>query len=405
MGVAMSTIDFCAEAEKIREAERQQYAGSAKQEPENLSFPAHVMRGAAGDFARLYGKYTEAPMPFLYFSYLACLGTIVLVTAKTELSPQTRLYLLLLGQSADDRKSTSINKAVDLFSETLPEKFNYCLGVGSAEGLQRHFETLQSKRLLLCYDEFKHFVSKSKIETSVLLPCVNTLFESNNYETHTKSHDIILRDARLSLLAASTVQTYESTWSNAFTDIGFNNRLFIVVATASRKHSIPEQIPYRDKLEIKESLLDVVSHSNSIGELAISQEAKEIYHNWYMNLERSIHAKRLDTYALRFMCLLAANELKHEIDAETVRQAISLCDWQLQIRKIHDPIDADNTTAKMEEKIRRVLASKPLDERDLKRLVSYHRVGVWFYETAKNNLQRAGEIFWDKKLKQWVLKK
>ena len=52
-----------------------------------------------------------------------------------------------------------------------------------------------------------------------------------------------------------------------------------------------------------------------------------LYHHWYMNLDRSIHAKRLDTYALRFMMLLAVNEMKSTIDESIVDKSIKLMDW------------------------------------------------------------------------------
>jgi hypothetical protein len=76
-------------------------------------------------------------------------------------------------------------------------------------------------------------------------------------------------------------------------------------------------------------------------ELGLSQAGREIYHNWYLNVESSIHAKRLDVYALRLMALLAVNNLKGEVDEETIRKAIALCDWQLEVRKLCDPIDAE----------------------------------------------------------------
>ena len=44
-----------------------------------------------------------------------------------------------------------------------------------------------------------------------------------------------------------------------------------------------------------------------IPELEITPEALALYESWYMNLEQSIHTKRLDTYAMRFMILLAVN--------------------------------------------------------------------------------------------------
>ena len=74
---------------------------------------------------------------------------------------------------------------------------------------------------------------------------------------------------------------------------------------------------------------------------------------------------------------------------------MSLCDWQLLVRSLYDPIDADNGIAKMEEKIRRQLAMGPKTERQLKQNTNAHRSGIWFFETARKNLERAKEIVWD----------
>ena len=104
---------------------------------------------------------------------------------------------------------------------------------------------------------------------------------------------------------------------------------------------------------------------------------------------------------MRLMVLLAVNDLKAVVDIETVRQAIALCDWQLEARKIHDPIDADNNIAKMEEKIRRVLSKRPRTDRELKQYTHASQAGLWFYETAKKNLQRSQELRWDKKKRVW----
>jgi hypothetical protein len=138
-------------------------------------------------------------------------------------------------------------------------------------------------------------------------------------------------------------------------------------------------------------------------ELEITESAKAIFHEWYMSMERSVHAKRLDTYAMRLMTLLAANDLKNEVDEETVRNVIKLCNWQFEVRKIHDPIDADNSIAKMEEKIRRQLKRRALKDAQLKQSVNANRAGLWFYEAAMKNLIKAGEIGRNNKKKRWFL--
>ena len=365
-----------------------------------------ILSGVAGDFAQLYSSYLEAPLHFFYMAFLTCLGIVVAdrLTLASEVAPQPRLYVVLLGESADDRKSTALVKTSEFFREAVKGGFHICYGVGSAEGLQKRME--ESNNLLLCFDEFKQFVGKCKIDSSVLLPCVNTLFESNRYESRTKTTDIKLEVAYLSLLAASTIQTYENTWSSQFTDIGFNNRLFLVPGRGQRRFSIPAKVPDNEKYLLKQRLGEILRHVGEDGlELDITPEALQLYHQWYMGLEMSIHAKRLDTYAMRLMPLLVVNELKGEVDVEIVKKAIALCDWQLDVRRLHDPIDADNEIAKMEERIRRVLRSKGhLKDWQLRRAVNADKKGLWVYSTAKKNLEKARELAFNNKDKRYFLK-
>ncbi|MBI5603124.1 MAG: hypothetical protein HY879_07195 [Deltaproteobacteria bacterium] len=390
-----------------------EYDEPPKPEPEplptpsrGLEFPSEIMGGVAGSFARIYSSFLEVPEHFFFMSFLTCLGTILSerIRLNTELDTQPRFYTLLLGESADDRKSTAITKAVSFFKDVLPD-FPVCFGVGSAEGLQKRMgegdNPSGAKKLLLCFDEFKSFVSKCKIESSVLLPCINTLFESNRYESQTKKTDIRLENAHLSILAASTIQTYEQTWDSSFTDIGFNNRLFLVPGSGQKKFSIPERIPEGEKSRMKNGLNDVLRQVEDGPELCLTQEAKALYHTWYMDLDRSIHSKRLDTYAVRFMSIFAVNEGKKAIDEGVIQNVIALMDWQLKVRRLYDPIDADNVMAKLEEKIRRTLSTGPRNDRKLKQAVHAHRAGLGFYDMAKKNLERAKEIFFDIKNKEW----
>jgi hypothetical protein len=370
-----------------------------KHDQDPLAFP-DIIAGAAGDFSDIYCTVLEVPPHFMYISYLTCLGSVLgpRVTLNSELRPSPRTYVILLGESADDRKSTALSKTTAFFRDTLTD-FGICWGIGSAEGLQRLMEKNES--LLLCFDEFKQFISKCRIDGSVLLPCVNTLFEATRYENVTSKSEIRLERAFLSLLGASTIQTYERCWDASFTDIGFNNRLFIVPGGGEKRFSFPQRVSFNDLAWLKKRLGDVLGHYAGEVDLDITDEGREIYHNWYMNLERSIHAKRLDTYALRFMILLAVNELKDEIDAATVSKVCKLMDWQLQVRKLHDPIDADGQTAKMEERIRRILKLESLSEHDLKKKLHTERTGIWVYTMAMRNLQQAREIRWNKVSKTW----
>lgn len=392
----------------VADEERRKFAPGT--EPANgapLAFPGHIMTGAAGYFSGVLADCMEPPRHFFFMAYMTCLGAILSnkITLKTELRPQARLYLVILGESADDRKSTAVSKTVDFFLSAFTD-FRVCFGVGSAEGLQRRFEKDNPKgsSVLLVYDELKAFVGKARVDGSVLLPCVCTLFESNRYESHTKDREIILSGACLSILAASTIETYERCWDSAFQDIGMTNRLFIVPGQGKRQHAIPGQVPGHEWDLMKNDLGKILRAASMTPELDITPGARALYESWYLNLEQSIHTKRLDTYALRFLILLAVNAGKSEVDEPVVQDAIDLMNWQLQARRMHDPIDADSAVAKIEEKIRRVLTTGPRSDYELKRAVHYSRIGTWVYNNAVRNLTKSDEIHFDKTAKAWGLK-
>ncbi len=357
----------------------------------NLEFPSHIISGAAGTFASVYSDVLESPIQFFYIAYLTCLGSAIStkVSISNELYTQPRLFTLILGESADDRKSTAINKTLDLFDGMI----NPCMGVGSAEGLQKVLESKQSA--ILCLDEFKAFVGKATIQSSVLLPCVNTLFESNRYSNVTQKTDIDIKDAHLSMLAASTVDTYERTWCPEFTDIGFNNRLFIVPGTADRKHFAPPKIDQEVRNEIKSELYSIIGRCNDGLSIEMTDDAKDVMQGWYRLGERSEYTKRIEGYATRLMILLAINDGLHVITENIARRVVELVNWQIIVRRRFDPIDADNEMAKMEMRIRRIVGSlngNTIQEGTLKKKCHYERSGVYIFNSALRNLEANCEI-------------
>lgn len=372
-------------------------------------WPEGVMAGVAGMFARIYATYLETPAPFLFINYLTLLGHLVSdrITLTSEIAPQPRLYAVNLGESADDRKSTSINKTVNFFWDAINrEDINLIWGVGSAEGLAKAFS--KHHRGILVLDELKALVQKMRIDASVLLPCINTLFELNLYHSLTKKHDIKIDNAELCLLAASTLETYRNMFTSQFLDIGFLNRLFIVIGGSERRFAVPQVIPEQEKEALRRDLREVLKFVGSISQagrypLPLTSEARDIFESWYFSLEHSTFAKRLDTYGHRFMILLAVNETQTIITPEIAERTVALLNYQLAARKFADPIDADNAIARLEERIRRLLGPDPIHKRDLERRGSKNRVGIWAWNTAINNLLRSREVIFDWKSKTYSL--
>ena len=358
----------------------------AKTEKPAIKFPHHVIGGAAVLFTDEMTAVMESPIEFFFFAYLTCLGNALSgkIWIDSELNDDPRMYTLLLGESARTRKSTAINKTVGLFESALTD-YNVCRGIGSAEGLQE--ELKEYPNTLLVLDEFKAFVGKTKIQSSVLLPCVATLFHENRYKNRTKKNKLDIQNAHLSMLAASTPETFENTWDGSFSDIGFDNRLFIVPGKSTRKIAIPPRLPDATYQELRNDLGEVITQADKIGTYPIEADAMKLYNDWYQNRETSYLSRRLATYARRLMPLLPANDLRETIEADIIQNAIDIVEWQLQMRRLHNPIDAEGKVAFMEQKITRILERGAINVRALRQRASADRFGLWAFKSALNNLK------------------
>lgn len=372
---------------------------------EPLRVPDVAMIGLAREFADLYGKYLETPRSFLFFSFLTYFGLIVSrkITLASALAPEPRLYTVLLGESADTRKSTALRMADDFF-RTLGTTYEprVLYGVGSAEGVAAELKDCPT--LLLHFDELKAFVDKAKAETSVALPMISTLFERGDYDNRTKKERLSVRGAALSLLAACTVDTYGSMFDQRFFAIGFLNRLWLVVDRASASIPIPKALPLVEVEALRERtrrVLDTIDArytTNGLQAVAypLTPEAEAMFSKWYAARTGSIFERRLDTYGHRLMLLLAASSERQVIDHVVCAAVIALLRYQLDARREADPVDAENTIATLEEKIRRLLVRGPLKIRELQRRVHYDRVGIWAWRTALDNLVMAEDVTVDR---------
>jgi hypothetical protein len=77
----------------------------------------NAMVGIGREFAELYAQYLEPPAAFFYFTFLTYFGALVAkkITLASELRPEPRLYVVLLGESATTRKSTALHKVDEFF--------------------------------------------------------------------------------------------------------------------------------------------------------------------------------------------------------------------------------------------------------------------------------------------------
>ena len=363
-----------------------------------------IYAGAAGVFAEEFSKIIEVPREFLFWAFLSCLGSYVAdkATLKSALKISPRLYVLLIGESADVRKSTAIKLAVEFFKNCL-DAFCVSYGVGSAEGLAALLK--DKKTLEFIVDEFAQFVAKCNSQNSALLPCVTSLFENVNYENRTKNENIELHDVYLSLLAASTIDTFQKVWTPNFTAIGFDNRLLLITGKVDKEVPIPGVLGLESEIKIRRALVEALDKVTDGKTYTLTDEAQGAFDCWYSELRKrnSIVKKRIDTIALRLLVLFAVNEGAEIIDVDIVQRVIAFLDWQVKVREELAPIDAVNLVAELEERIRRSLKKRgSLRERELQLAVHAYRSGLHFYKAAVSNLVDNREIIKHKGALTWA---
>jgi len=333
---------------------------SPKPSSTSLAFPAHAIVGSIGDLARLYARGTEVPEEFYFATGLTLLGSACAteLTLNTGHEVEPRLYTVLLGSSYEAKKSTAMKRMTRFFDEMwcgagAPK---VCWGLGSAEGLAR--ELSRNSSMVLAYDELSSFVDKSRVQSSVLLPMVTSLYEGQNWDNATKDRNasFSIRGAHLSLVGCCTTDTYSRMWTQEAIAIGFPNRLWVVGADRKRKVAWPEA-PAEHELAAIRARISAQANKKCL-KFDISMTAKTRWTDWYEALPPSEHARRLDTIGFRLMPLIALTTGKDLVDLPTVETVIAILDYELEIRRLTDPIDADNAIAKLEEKIRRVLGPR-----------------------------------------------
>ncbi len=369
-----------------------------------IAVPDAGMIGLGRDFADLYSSHMEAPRGYFYFAWLTLLGFLVAkyIRLDSSLDTEPRLYTILLGETASSRKSTVIEKTTSFFQkftranvvdwELVKPTYHMITGVGSAEGLARQFK--ETPNILLTYDELRTLLSKSRAEASVLLETVSTLFERGVVNQVTSTKSIEINNASLSILGASTKDTYEKLFSTTALSLGILNRLWIVMDEVTSSFPVPARIPEGRLSKLQEKTEAIINRAREGVEFKINPAARKLYDAWYFERHKrdSLFEKRLDTYAIRLMSLLAISSSAAEIDTTIMRAVLELIQYELDVRLVTDPIDAVTLYAQMEEKIRRTLTMGPLSRRDLYRKTNASRTGTYIFDTSLKNLRGTGEI-------------
>jgi hypothetical protein len=363
----------------------------------DIEFPEHSIVGAAKDYVDLCASVRETPRPFLWAAYATYLGSMVSPYTKIKDIPtsEPRLFTAVLGKSSWARKSSGNNLTESFFHDVgacfggtggLPSPQRTIDGFGSSEGLLKNLKGATPTVLLL--DELDVLAKKTTADGSVGISALNTLFEKHKFEYNLSRGNCKAEGVHLSLLAASTIDSFLSTWSGEHSDAGFFSRLFILSAESQRTHPFPQEPPEEKWEAMKIQTVEIVqaAREGKFSELDWAEGAKQNWVRFYRSCGEGSEWNRLDTYGLRLISLQCALKSESEISKATVDEVVCILKYEADMRREFKPVVSETVEGKVQQRIVSALAAGPLTHRELYRKVHAERFGTRVFKAAMEGL-------------------
>jgi hypothetical protein len=359
-------------------------------------FPKDIIQGVARKFVDLYSPIRETPEAFLWLSFSTYFGNAISPYVRLDsVSSDPRFFGVTIGKSGRTRKSAGNNAARDLFKKVGALNQQIIEGFGSAEGLLAKLGAAESPKPTVLYvDEMNILASKTDIAGTVGIAALHKLFEDHDYDHPLAKDSYTVRNAYLSLVGASTLDDFTTTWTSKHKDTGFFSRLFLVAGDTDRL--IPRPLdPAPAKLtqlvkEVKDLVSSVIRTPRV---LEMDPEAELIWAKFYETFGDGPEWNRIDTYGFRFMVVQAILRNETSVTKANVQQVIELLQYEVAVREAVSPVIAENPVAQMEELIRRHLPEgMAITKRELQRRTNYTRLGIEVFDRAVANMTRNEEI-------------
>ncbi len=361
-------------------------------------------RGLAGRYRDVVSPCTEAPEVFHLGSFLAAVGCLIGRKAWVY-SPQKvypNFYCLLVGKTANARKTTAYQFALDLFEETqnlLEDRHSKRLnGLASVEGLalaMQHPQPPDPYRILCVEDEFRSLVTKSgQRAVANLIPKVTELFNCPRaFEVNTRTNPIHIQNPFLCMLAASTRAWFEQSLTQRDVSGGFLNRWLLFEGASEKLLPTPppvEQGPWEDVVvEVADAI-----HSNS-GFFRFTSKADRFYSDFYAAARRDFDSEatsRTDLHARKLGLLYAilANREDNLIHLEDIESGVEVAKYCARVAEpIAACLEVSHQRGHEERLISLIRSRSGVEKRDLYRAL---HVSVFEFNRILDPLVKDGII-------------
>lgn len=286
-------------------------------------------------------KDAESPTSFWRWAGYACIGAILRDNIWYDNGihkTYPNIYVVLLADSAESRKSVPLNKVFELLISVRNTKI--IQGRASIQSVIEDLAMVEMDKAtghpikggscILIAGELSAFF----VDDPQSIRILTDLYDyKKEYSVSLKSGKSRVSNVCLSMLAASNETLLREVYNNKAIYGGLLGRTFFIKPDEFRKgNSLLKVDP--SKYDISELSKKLVEIKKLHGSMTITEDAYKMYDSWYLNLRESYRVKkdktgilgRIHTGVLKIMMIIAAAEhYDLQIRLCCVEQAISEC--------------------------------------------------------------------------------
>jgi len=341
---------------KVENAYKRYPAGGGTQEPvivieipqedmepaetTSVAFPEAAWSGIFGQWRDIVAPCTEAPLEFLYASFLVALG-MMLGRNVWRSSPRPiypNFYVLLLGQTGDSRKSTALWFAEELL-RYVGEDIQIISGIVSTEGLVERLAQGEGTKGLGYVDELRSLMCVGKRKgTQDILPKLNSLYYCPAQVSVDRVKNPTTATHPFFSLIGATAQDYvDDLIGSLELNGGFLNRFLLVSGEEQPPNPDAEEPSEANWMRIAAPLREVCDRwAGNPTKMEWGGEAKELWREfyvqwktkrktWYLTAQKL--TARTHEHVQKIACVYAAVNGEPVITAKTLATAITIGGW------------------------------------------------------------------------------
>jgi hypothetical protein len=313
-------------------------AGAIIDEPIKPAQPRVVTKRLLPNWLLTYGEYTADTESSAAFHMWAGMFAIAAVTVRQLYIPRktgniyTNLYIGFVGEPAT-RKSTAINMAFKLAEKVVPQ--HTLASVVNSASLIASLSDMKDQPTQagnLISSELGSLLRQNDTDTVSTLTDLYDCYDNLKKRTISRGYETIAKPW-LNFLFGTTPQWLGANMPASSAEGGlFSRIIFIHSDEAKLTQPFPEDSP--NAIRLRAALINDLIHINSLkGEVTFTQEARDYYSNWYMDIRRLItkdtrtkgYYARKDLHVLKVaMILMLAQRDTLVIEKTDIETALAL---------------------------------------------------------------------------------